>query len=1424
MPARLRNRNPSLRLSLSLAAAILPMAFVEPATPGRHIQPAPLIGVSVTPDGSSTPQRPPYSGGYSEVFTVKNTSGATATFNLTCWGGTPNITCTGQSHSVVTLLNNESVTVTAWYSVGSPGGGSGQLRLSAESETAFDTGTWNVVIGKTVAVAPDGAAAGGKPANTGGYSESFTVQNTSGAQLAYSLSCSGSSNTTCTGLSQASLTLAAGQQQSITAFYSVGAAGTGTLAVTAASADDNDPGSYSIPVVNPAASVTPDGASTTIPENTPTSYSFTVTNTGSVRTPYDLAAVCTGSGVTGCAASPSSITLDPANSQGVAVSFTTGGGGTSGVVELRAQVAGTVLDAGTVNVTVRVAPVVDAASVNPEAVLARDQCLAIALAPAAASECGDLRIVHPLPSVRTMNVWRTPALVYNSAQATGWVSVAANVTLPANGVSPSTITAALRIAGVTRASGSWAGSQWSPGAVRRIALGFSGPAAGLTTGSYDYVLEVTNAYPESNHSTTVTGKLIIVDRTASYFGAGWWLAGLERWDPSTGLWIGGDGSARQYVLRPGSAPPFRVWGALSVTYPDSIREAGAEFVRDLPDSVRVFFDAQGRHVRTQNRQRHVTTFGYDGSGRLTTITLPPAASPLSYSLSYDAYGRIARIDAPGVPATRTTILAVDPATGRLTAITEPDGRVVRFSYGSDHKIASRTDRRGTVTDFQYDAGGRVSQATVNLTPGTITRTLQQAPSRGFAGTSVPLDQVFTRLDGPRAVNTRSFYLNRFGAPDSIIDALGQRTRLARGDARFLGLVTQLVTVTGHTVSATYDSRGRILTSSEPSTSGTIATTTYQWDTRWDQVTRITNPEGDFLEFGLDPATGNRTWQQDGRGSISRTTFTYNADNQIESVCPPGLGCAYSYGYDAKGNLASYFSALDRRFTWTNNAIGLTTEIRTPTGPCCRPGWDPHQIETIQYSVRNEDTLRTVSLADQSITVRRRYDEEGNLLELTRTFTPNPAGIAPLVTSWQYDRANRPVVETQPDGTSERRWFDAAGNLDSVITRRGFKIAMSYDPLDRLSTRLVPQITINLPPSEIYPATGVNQLPYTYTWSADAQSFEYYPDGQIRLAINKDAAVTRTFHPSGRLLSEQLVIRTTDRGGVHSYLTSYTYDRNGRRTSLTAPSLFAGQAIQYTYDPLWGALTSVTDIAGNRFSFGYNERSELTRVTYGGGIVQTLSYDSDGRLSADVLTNPGGKPSCPNRFPYFPCHKVRHFQVTNRNARDQILSSTDSILADQVAASYSGLGYVESANLRQFLVNGVTGAPVKYAAGDSLTYDGLGNLVRAVLRDSAGAGRSPGGRAPAAIPCRAGSRAAPWGPPPRPTPTTPPAIPSSSAPPTGSACPASGRPTMPPMSGWWPPTPAAPAGESSRNTATTPWAGGSGSASSPPASPPRPSSA
>lgn len=60
------------------------------------------------------------------------------------------------------------------------------------------------------------------------------------------------------------------------------------------------------------------------------------------------------------------------------------------------------------------------------------------------------------------------------------------------------------------------------------------------------------------------------------------------------------------------------------------------------------------------------------------------------------------------------------------------------------------------------------------------------------------------------------------------------------------MITRVRYPNGQVIGAEYDSRGNPLKVTDSSSvSATYATTSYVWDPKWDEVTRITRPEGDF---------------------------------------------------------------------------------------------------------------------------------------------------------------------------------------------------------------------------------------------------------------------------------------------------------------------------------------------------------------------------------------------------------------------------------------------------------------------------------------------------------------------------------------------------------------------------------------------------
>jgi len=870
-----------------------------------------VIGAQVTPDGQAFSTTTSQTG-VTVNFNVNNQGPSTATLSLslpTCTGVSTCRFSSGATTTTVPVGAGATSVVPVLFNTGaSATTGTVALRASFNSVT-LDDGTFNVTV--TAPPMATVTATGSLPnvvAPGAAATQTFSVRNDgTTAAFTFSHDCATMSPAAATGCSVTSptqpTTINGGATTTVTVSFTgsttKGIQGTLTLQALVSSVLAGSGGAV---IAIPNATATNPGA-VTLNTGAAGSASYSVTNTGTTSVAFSLTSLCGGQ-ATGCGnPSPSSVTLAAGATtvSPVTVGYAASGTPGSGTVTLQVRYpneTGAILGTGVQNVTVQSGPVAMVVDVNAAAVdsvLVRSQCVAVAVGPGAATECGDLRLIHPLPTVRTMSASRTPMLVYNSAHANTWINLPTDLTLPVNGPIPTTVTAVLKINNVqVGATHSWTGSQWSAGSTRRVTLGFNAASgAGLGQGIYPYVLEVTNTFAGgATVVATRTGKLVVVDRRLTPFGAGWWLAGLETLTltgaPQVLTWYGGDGSAMEYRLRAGTTAPNRIWDGPVLTHPNEIREtvnAGqTEYVRRLPDSVRVDFNATGQHVRTRNRLGHVTAFGYT-SGRLTSITLPTnTAAALVYTLTYDASNVLNAVLAPGASGTRTVNIASD-GSRRVTSITDPGGtRVIGFGYtGGDLRVSSRTDARTAVTSFTYDGVNKIATAVMPL---SIVRTISSLPLTGANGSGGLQDPAAVRyyVSGP-GTNSIAFYVNRYGAPDRIVNALGQQTTLTRAQTGYPGLVTGMITTSGQQIAASYDGQGRL--ASVIDNSWQNSTTSYSYGA-FDQVSQINAPGGVTTTITLDAATGNRVSQVDNRGAGSQITFGYDPTTKLlTSVGGPG---------------------------------------------------------------------------------------------------------------------------------------------------------------------------------------------------------------------------------------------------------------------------------------------------------------------------------------------------------------------------------------------------------------------------------------------------------------------------------------------------------------------------------------------------------
>ncbi len=896
----------------------------------------------------------------------------------------------------------------------------------------------------------------------------------------------------------------------------------------------------------------------------------------------------------------------------------------------------------------------------------RSLCVVFALVPGAASECADLRITHGLPAAMSKGTVQAPTLLYNSAVAHPYPIVRTDVRYT-SGTKPDSVEAILKVNGVERRRGMWSGAPMTLNVPRRLALGYDAipSGSGDATGLYPYTIEVAAFVGGTKGATTtVSDTLVLVNRSGSSMGPGWWLSGLEQLFPQGDgslLWVGGDGSARRYANA-----GTNVWVAAALTFPDTIKLASGEYTRFAKHAVKVRFNSVGNHITTMRRLGDSTRFTYADTGGAPRLSSIITLSGQTYSFAYNGSNRLTSVTAPtAAGTTRTTTIAVGGGgTGTITSITDPDTRVVGFGYHATftRRMITRTDRRSTTTTFSYDNGWKVSQSSLGMgaTPDIVDN-FAPAETRGLVATSgistlVDTALAYTRHDGPRSDvgdSTRFFLDLRFGAPQRIIDAVGNTTLLARTSATYPAVVTRVQRANGHVQLAVYNARGnlRVLKDSGGIVAGQIDSTRYEWDDVFDVVQRSVPQLGDSITRSISSTNGNILWQEDRRGSDSRVTFTYDnggiSTGLLTKIAYPGTAVD-SFAYDAQGNLRYTRSPLGFVTLIERDNLGRDTLTISPID-ATRTFRHRKVFDVVDQVTRDERVgsstipytlawsglaVDTSPLRNDTLITTYFYDNEGNRTLTSSTTSAYVTNVG-SDESAAYDRANRPISVTTGLG-SQTIAYDAAGNDTLQVYASGANVTQTFDALNRLEKRKLPfmdfsrQRCFGFPTGSISDGSvgpGCNMVfPYYpnngtgYRIPTDSSLFTYDAVGNLLTANNRYARIKRGYTLNGLITRDSLIF------GLYSSPTSdserrgqnYTYDRNGRRASM----VWIGGTTSYAYSaagvPDFGPLQQVTDPGSNTYRLRYDLQSRVDSLVVStsagvAGVRERRQYDADSRL-------------------------------------------------------------------------------------------------------------------------------------------------------------------------------------------------------------------
>jgi len=671
------------------------------------------------------------------------------------------------------------------------------------------------------------------------------------------------------------------------------------------------------------------------------------------------------------------------------------------------------------------------------------------------------------------------------------------------------------------------------------------------------------------------------------------------------------------------------------------------------DARRHVHDSQGRLLRTED-EAGVREIGSGEGGRRESVeSRDEAATRIAY---HEPTGKIAAVTYPDGTELRYTYEEAAQDGLVFYNVTEtryPDGSAERYAYDDAGNLVSLTDRAGRTGTFAYNERGQQTRAT---NPAGGTTTLAYNEDGTLASREDPMGRVTkfeyddlrrrTRIVHPDG-SVRSF---AYDAADRLVSWTDERGNETAFQYEALDVNPHLLTVTDPLGAATefwfgYSFGDKLLAIVDPTGANTRI--------RYDAMGRpesVEDPNGNETRYAYD-GLGRMVYVEDPSGEVWERA--YDADGRLVAAANP-LGGETRYEYDARGRV-------DR--------------VTSPAGSATRIGYDGLGRIT---ALENDDDRSTAFAHDAlGAPVEARVASSGGATTIERDALGLPTKLTDALGnawSYAYDASGAPVRITDPLGQVTNITYDARGRAVEIDGPSG-KLTTTYDAASNVTRRVY---------------EGGPTLDYAY-----------------------DAA--------GRLVSATGVDLERDERGALVGVNGLAAERDagGRIVSI---ALAEGKTVAYSYDSR-DLPTQVSDWMGGEVALAYDAAGRLVSIGRPNGVTTLYEYNADNRVvgieekrgdaaiaSLSLVRDRGGKiVSAERDTPQAP--------EPERGAVRRAVGAGHRI---------EGFGYDEAGRRveddRRNYQWDAAGRLVGYAEGErsvSLAYDAFGNLLR---REESGVAR------------------------------------------------------------------------------------------------------
>ncbi|MCV3217131.1 putative Ig domain-containing protein [Plectonema radiosum NIES-515] len=453
-----------------------------------------------------------------------------------------------------------------------------------------------------------------------------------------------------------------------------------------------------------------------------------------------------------------------------------------------------------------------------------------------------------------------------------------------------------------------------------------------------------------------------------------------------------------------------------------------------------------------------------------------------------------------------------------------------------------------------------------------------------------------------------------------------------------GTVYEIDAATGDLLTVT-DTFGNKLTYTDAEiSSSTGQKITFARDTQ-NRITAVSDPMGYFIKYGYDDK-GNLISVTDRENNVTKMEYNQERSHYLDKIIDPlgRTGVRNEYGED--GRLKKIVDVNGKPVEMTYDPDALEQKVTDQLG----------YVTTYVYDARGN--VVTEIDAEGQIT-KRKFNDDNYILE--KTVISDRSGAAGFTKKYSYDNFGNMLTEEDPLGNVTYYTYSQYSRLLNEVDPLGNTSTYTYSPKGKL--RSMTDASGNVTKYNYDLKGNVTEI---VDVNGNKTGFRYDAIGNIASAIDANGnEIIYTYDANGKRLSETQNV-TTFRG-IQQIITNFTYDREGRVTSVKDPE---NNITKYEYDDN-GNQTAIINARQNKTEYRYDEKGQLVEIIYPDNTpnnpldnARTITiYDEGGRSRATIDQN----------------GKVTHYEYDALGRVTGIIypSSTENTLAQLIAAVAPG---------------------------------------------------------------------------------------------------------------------------------------------------------